>query len=382
VITATLLSLAIVTGVGVVLIYNNWNGNIDHQDLSSLLRNRPAKKKSGPLNILVMGSDSRSGKGDNIDHKGNIGARSDTTILFHLSANRKFAYGISIPRDTLVNRPACYTKSGTKIPAEKQQMWNAAFAVGGPACTIEQFEQLSGIRVDNYIVVDFNGFKTMVDALDGVQVCIPQEIDDPAHHIKLMPGTREIKGAQALSYVRVRYTVGNGMDTGRIKRQQAFMSAMINKADSAGMLARPDRLVGFINALTGSLQTDFKNVGQMASIAEAARGVGMSDIKFVTTPWELAPSDPNRLQWLPSVHKLFKLARDDKPLTKQFLDESISANQSPNGSPSKTAAASGGPSGSASPSGKASKGGSQGGGGSQSGGLSNAERAASGLCTS
>jgi len=379
VIVASLLALALITGTGVTLAYNHWNGNLHRKDVTQQLHNRPAKLKAGPLNILVMGSDSRAGKGDNIDGMKNIGERSDTTILFHLSADRKFAYGISIPRDTLVDRPTCYTDKGAEIPAAKQVMWNEAFQVGGPACTIQQFEQLSGIRVDNYVVVDFNGFKNMVDALDGVEVCIPQEIDDPEHHIKLMPGTREIKGQQALSYVRVRYTVGNGMDTGRIKRQQAFMASMIKKAVSAGMVARPDRVVKFINALTSSLTTDFKNVAQMASIAEAAKGVGLNDIKFVTTPWELAPSDPNRVAWLPSVHRLFRLAAEDKPLTQQFREQSISAAENPSGSVT------------ASPTGGGKKGG-QGASASASAspsatptpdqGLSQSEREAAGLCTS
>ncbi|GAB2970482.1 LCP family protein [Nocardioides montaniterrae] len=380
VIVAALLTLALITGGGVVLAYNHWNGLLNHKDISAQLHNRPAKLKAGPLNILVMGSDSRTGKGDNIDGMKNIGQRSDTTILFHLSADRKFAYGISIPRDTLVNRPACYKSDGTEIPAASNVMWNDAFSVGGAACTVQQFEQLSGIRVDHYVVVDFNGFKNMVDALDGVEVCIPQEIDDPAHHIKLMPGTREIKGQQALSYVRVRYTVGNGMDTGRIKRQQSFMASMIKKAVSAGMVARPDRMLKFVNALAGSLTTDFKNVGQMASVAEAAKGVGLNDIKFVTTPWELAPSDPNRLAWLPSVKRLFRLAAEDEPLTKEFREQSISAAENPSGSATATPtgkATSGttvepSASSSASPSGTP----------KPDQGLSQSERQAAGLCTS
>jgi LCP family protein required for cell wall assembly len=383
VIVASLVALALVTGLGVNLAYNHWNNLLVRKDVNGQLHNRPPKLKAGPLNILVMGSDSRSGKGDNIDGKGDIGERSDTTILFHLSADRKSAYGISIPRDTLVDRPACYKDDGTEIPAADHVMWNDAFSAGGPACTIQQFEQLSGVRVDNYVVVDFNGFKNMVDALDGVEVCIPQEIDDPAHHIKLMPGTREIKGQEALSYVRVRYTVGDGTDTMRIHRQQAFMASMIKKAVSAGMIARPDRVVKFISALTGSLTTDFKNIGQMASIAEAAKGVGLNDIKFVTTPWHYSTSDPGRVEWDPSVHRLFRLLAEDEPLTKQFLEQSISAAENPNGTPSSTPTA-GGKGGK-----KGKKGGRKAGATASAsatppadGGLSSSEREAAGLCTS
>jgi LCP family protein required for cell wall assembly len=369
---ATLLALALATGVSVVMVYNHWNGNLNVLSLDKQLHDRPPKKESGPINILVMGSDTRQCDGCNIDGMTHIGARSDTTILIHLSADRKFAYGISIPRDTLVDRPACYKEDGTRIPPAKDIIWNDAFSVGGPACTLEQFEQNTGIRVDNYVVIDFAGFKDMVDALDGVEVCIPQEIYDPEHQITLQPGTRELKGDEALSYVRVRYTVGDGTDPNRIRRQQAFMASMINKAISAGMLARPDRIVSFMNALTGSLQTDFKNIAQIANVAKNFRGIGLSQIKFVTTPWVYSQSQEGRVEWTPEVKKLWKLVINDEPLTPEFADQSISAADNPDGSTA--------PSGSTSPSSGSTKGGKKGGSGGD-GGLSTDAREAAGLCT-
>ncbi|GAA3813718.1 LCP family protein [Nocardioides panacisoli] len=368
---ATLLALALATGVSVVMVYNHWNGNLNVVGLEKQLHDRPEKKESGPINILVMGSDTRQCDGCNIDGMTHIGARSDTTILIHLSADRKFAYGISIPRDTLVDRPACYKEDGTKIPPAKDIIWNDAYSVGGPACTLEQFEQNTGIRVDNYVVIDFAGFKDMVDALDGVEVCIPQEIYDPEHQITLQPGTREIKGDEALSYVRVRYTVGDGTDPNRIRRQQAFMASMINKAISAGMLARPDRIVGFMNALTGSLQTDFKNIAQIADVAKNFRGIGLGQIKFVTTPWVYSQSQPGRVEWTPEVKKLWNLVINDEPLTPEFSDQSISAADNPDGSTAPS-------SGSTSPSAGTTDGGKKGG---SDGGLSTDAREAAGLCT-
>lgn len=373
---AALLTLAMATGVSVVLIYNHWNGNLLVKSVEGQLHNRPDKKVTGPqepLNILVMGSDTRQCDGCNIDGMTGIGARSDTTILIHLSADRKFAYGISIPRDTLVDRPTCYDENGKEIPGAQDVMWNEAFSVGGPACTIQQFEQVSGIRVDNYVVVDFAGFKDMVDALDGVEVCIPEEIYDPEHNITLEPGTREIKGDEALSYVRVRYTVGDGTDPNRIRRQQAFMASMINKAVSAGMLARPDRIVGFMNALTGSLQTDFHDIADIANVAKTFRGIGLDQIKFVTTPWLYSTSQEGRVEWTPEVNKLWKLVINDEPLTPEFVKDSISAADDPGGTDST------GPSGSTGST-QGSGGGKRGGSASDEG-LSTDARAAAGLCT-
>ncbi len=228
--------VGLATGLGVVYIYRHLNDNLDVSDLAEQLKNRPDKKKvdtgpKEPLNILVMGSDTREGEGNNIDGLTGGGERSDTTIMFHLSADRESAYGISIPRDTLVDRPDCYDKNGDAIPGAQDVMWNEAFSVGGPACTIQQFEQLTDIRLDNYVVLDFQGFKDMVDAIDGVEVCIPEDIEDPEHGINIPAGTREIRGKEALNYVRARYTLGDGSDIGRIKRQQAFIAAMANKVD-------------------------------------------------------------------------------------------------------------------------------------------------------
>ncbi len=336
VITATLMTLAMATAVSVVMLYNHWNSNLDYQDLTSQLGDdRPEKKEvegeQEPLNVLVMGSDTRQGEGNNVDGMKLAGERSDTTIMFHLSANRERAYAISIPRDTLVDRPDCIAEDGSKIPGAEDVMWNEAFSVGGPACTIRQFEQISGIRIDNYVVVDFNGFKDMVDAVDGVEVCIPEQIYDPEHQITLEEGTREVKGDEALAYVRVRYTVGDGTDPNRIKRQQAFMASMINKVVSGGTIARPDRLIGFLNAATASLTTDFKNVGELADLGGTAQGIGLDKIKFVTTPWVYSTTQEGRVEWTPEVEKLWQLVIDDLALTPQFLEQSISAADDPEG---------------------------------------------------
>lgn len=346
VILSSLLVLGLTSGVGVVLLYNNWNGNLVREDLGGQLGDdRPERVATGPLNILVMGDDTRSGEGNAIDGEG--GGGSDTTIMFHLSANRKFAYGISVPRDTLVNRPDCFEKDGeTVIPGQQNGIWNAAYAVGGPACTIRQFEQVTGVRIDNYIVVDFNGFRDMVNALGGVEVCIPEDIVDEDANITLRAGTREIKGREALSYVRVRKGVvgGDGTDPQRIKRQQAFMASMISKAVAADTLAQPLKLTKFINATTSSLKTDFKNIAELADIAASFNGIGLDNISFVTTPWVYSTAQPGRVEWTEEVNKLWRLTRNDRRLTAEFLDESISAGRRTDGSASASGSASANPS--------------------------------------
>lgn len=338
VIVASLMSLGLATGLGVVLIYNNWNGNIDRQDLAAQLGDdRPKKEKvegpREPMNILVMGSDSRDCEGCGVDGESTNGL-SDTTILFHLSANREFAYGISIPRDTAVMRPTCYRADDSEIPAATAyDKWNVAFQVGGPGCTRQQLEQLTGIHVDKFVVVDFNQFKDMVDALDGVEICVPEEIDDTTGNIHLDAGTREVDGEEALAYARVRYGISGGIDPYRTRRQQALIGAMIDKALTRGMLARPDRLAGFISAATTDLQTDFKTVAAMAKVAASAQSIDAADIKFITTPWTLETDKVSGgVEWLPSVERLWRLVIEDRPLTREFLGQAISAGDSPDGS--------------------------------------------------
>ena len=267
-----------VTGLGTIWLYRHLNGNLNVLDPSAQMSNRPDKVvvegPKEPLNVLVMGSDNRDCDGCNIDNLTGGGARSDTTILLHVSADRQRAYGISIPRDSMVDRPECKTEDGETIPGADYAMWNEAFALGGPACTMQQFEQLTGVRLDHFVVVDFEGFRGMVDAIGGVEMCIPEPIDDPAHGINIEAGTRKLKGYEALNYVRARYTVGNGSDIGRMKRQQAFIASMTSAVVSAGTLARPDRLVRFLDAATNSLTVDpgLKNIVKIADLGHPVQG--------------------------------------------------------------------------------------------------------------
>ncbi len=352
VLLSTVLVLALATGLGVVFLYRHLNGNLNVLDPSDRLTDRPTKVAvSGPrepLNVLVMGSDTRDGAGNDIDGLTGGGERSDTTLLLHLSADRQRAYGISIPRDLLVNRPDCKKKSGSTIPGAQGVMWNEAFSVGGPTCTMQQFEQITGIRLDHFVVVDFEGFRGMVDAIGGVETCIPEDIDDPAHAIHIPAGTRKLKGKQALNYVRERYVVGNGSDVGRMKRQQAFIASMAHQVVKAGTLARPDRLVRFLDSATKSLTVDpgLKNVVKIAELGNQFKGIGLDNIQFITIPIMTAPTDPNRLAWKqPEARQVWAKIRKDEPLTKRLATDVISAGNVP-GKGSSSGSPTGSPSGS------------------------------------
>ena len=347
VILITALVLALVTGLGMVYLVRHLNGNIETGDLNALGADRPEKVYKGngePLNILVMGDDTRSGAGNDIDQE--TGGGSDTTILVHLSADRSRAYAVSIPRDSIVDRPACGDS-----PAATDVMWNAAFSVGKELCTAEQFEQTTGILLQHYVVIDFNGFGDMVDAVDGVPVCIPEDIVDKKHAIFVPKGDpSRLSGDQALDYVRARY-VGELIqqnDISRIRRQQEFIGALVREVQSAGTLTRFDRVVSFLDAATKSLRTDEElgSVTRLGKLAMQLRSVGLDKIKFVTLPTEYYPTDSEfrgKVFWKPEAQKIWDLINADKELPPSLI-KGTSTNAEPPASSNETTSPSSTPS--------------------------------------
>jgi LCP family protein required for cell wall assembly len=215
------------------------------------------------------------------------------------------------------------------LPPASIAQWNEAFALGGEACTIAQFEKMTNIRVDHFVVVDFNGFKAMVDALGGVPVCVPKEIRDPIGKIYLPAGTYTVTGNQALDYVRVRHVISENGDIGRMKRQQTFLAAMVHKAVSAGTLLNPARLVKFLDAATKSLTTDpgLAHLNTLFGLAQQVRHIGLDKVQFLSMPFTLYPPDPNRLAIGPGAAKLWREIKNDQVLSPQFTSNAAKASQ-------------------------------------------------------
>jgi LCP family protein required for cell wall assembly len=314
-----MLTLFVAGGVAAYLAYRNLDQNISAIDPSADLTDRPTKATptatgaNEPLNILLMGSDTRQGQGHGFGNASLLGgARSDTTMLVHLPADRKSALVVSIPRDSMVQIPACKTGDGSTYPAHLG-MFNEAFSLGGPGCTMHTVESLTGIYIDHFMVVDFRGFQSMVDALGGIQVCLPTAIDDPKSHLNLPAGISTVHGTEALAYVRARY-IGNGSDISRITRQQAFLSSVVNKVRSAGTLLNPIKLYKFLDAATKSLTTDpsLAHLSALRDLADQVRSIPPSKITFMTTPWMVDPSDPNRVVWdTAKTNPLWKAIKTD-----------------------------------------------------------------------
>ncbi len=345
VVVAALVVLVLVVVGGGFLVYEHLNHNIKSLDTTKALgTDRPSAyvpktpTPQDPLNILLLGSDTRQGKGNHIG--GQTPGLSDTTILLHINADRTRAYGVSIPRDSMVQRPTCLSKDGkTQIPGALS-MFNEAYALGGAGCTERTVEQLTGIRIDHFVVVDFNGFKHMVDALGGVQVCVPKPVHDTIGHIDLPAGTYTVTGQQALDYVRVRHDISANGDIGRMRRQQAFLASMANKAVSLGTLSNPVKLYKFLDAATKSLTTDpgLADLKSLAGLANQLKSIGLDKIRFLTVPFQTYQPDPNRLVWAPAAQRLWRRVRLDESLSRKEARTTISAGDrvpsSPTASPS------------------------------------------------
>ncbi|MFI9325725.1 LCP family protein [Kitasatospora aureofaciens] len=314
--------LLVAAGVTLWIAYRKLDGNITTDSatdrlLAELEAERPGRSSgaAGARNILLIGSDDRSGA--NSSYGGQPGTqRSDTTILLHLAADRKHATAVSIPRDVMVTVPSCEKPDGSRSKPGTMQ-FNWAFELGGPACSIRTVEQLSGIRVDHYVILDFSGFKAMVDAIGGVEVCVPQPIHDKDAKLDLAAGRQVLHGEQALGYVRVRESLGDGSDTQRMGRQQQFLASLIRKVQSQGVLLNPTRLWPVLDAATSSVKADagLSSLGALYDLTQDLRDVPSPNVVFLTAPRRPYRYDSDRDEFVqPQTTQLFTALREDRQI--------------------------------------------------------------------
>lgn len=266
------------------------SGKIARISVFSGLENRP-EKTSKALNYLLVGSDTREGlskaelKALRVGSTATAaGGRSDTMLLVHISKDRDKAYLVSFPRDSLVTIPAHTSTNGkTQVPARQNKL-NAAFAFGGAPLLIETIEGETNLKIDHYIEISFAGFAGIVNALGGIEVCTKVDIDDPKSHLVLAAGTHTLDGIEALKYVRTRDFDGRG-DIGRMQRQQQFMSSVLKKATSTGVLLNPIKIVNFMNAAISTVKMDENlNEADLLNLAKQMRGLSSGNVRTLTVP--------------------------------------------------------------------------------------------------
>ncbi|MEU5577189.1 LCP family protein [Streptomyces huasconensis] len=318
-------SVVVLGGTGLGVVYFKLNGNIKGVDINAALgTDRPEDIDNGSQDILVLGSDSRSGKNAKYG-KDEGAARSDTAMIVHVYKGHKKASVVSIPRDTLISRPACETDDGRTDPGGQRQMFNTAYEVGGPACAVKTVEKMSGIRMDHYLEVDFTGFKKLIDTLGGVDITTKKAIRDKDSHLDLDAGRHTLDGEQALGLVRTRHGVGDGSDLGRIQLQQAFIKALLDQVKDVGVFGNPKKLYDLANDATSAVTTDsdLNDVKSLAGFANGLKGIGAGDMKMVTMPIQYDPADPNRVLPLEEAdQQVWDALRADRPIPKSATEKS------------------------------------------------------------
>ncbi|WP_406318522.1 LCP family protein [Streptosporangium sp. NBC_01639] len=302
----------VVGTLGAYKVYRGLDDNIDRLNVESQLGARPPE--TGALNVLVVGSDSREGEANKKygQHMQGQGERTDTIMLLHISPNRDKATLLSFPRDSVVQAPACQNPTTKAVVPAGLKMINATFNEGGIVCTWKTIEALTQIRLNHFVKVDFAGFKGIVDALDGIEICLPEDVSDKKAKLELSKGRQVVKGETALAYVRARYSLGDGSDISRIKRQQVFLQQVMKKATSSDLLTDFGKLSNFLTAATSSMTVDTKlTVERMVEIAQSAKSLTAKGLQAVTVPWMPDPTDKNRVVWKPEAQNLFEAIRSD-----------------------------------------------------------------------
>ena len=277
-----------------------------------------AEDLKGPINILLVGSDTRKGQGKGYGNESSTLA--DVMILLHVSEDRKSATALSFPRDLMVPWPACPSTSGGPgyLPQALGQL-NATIANGGPGCTLLTIEQLTGLKIPYLAMIEFNGVIEMSNAIGGVDVCVAQEINDPYTQTYLKPGEYTLQGKAALQFLRTRHGVGDGSDLSRISNQQVFLTSLVRKIKSAGVLSNPVQLYSLANAAARNMQLSdsLTDLGTMVSLASALKDVSLEKMVFLQVPSRGGLPAPYSGRVMPvyeQANVLFQKLVNDEPI--------------------------------------------------------------------
>jgi LCP family protein required for cell wall assembly len=265
------------------------------------------------MNILLIGSDSRSGPNQSFG-SGITGQRSDTIIVLHLPPGGRSAIVLSIPRDSVVPVLACPREAGTPgqgaRPGQVEQI-NATFAAGGPGCLWKTVEQTTHLRIDHFIELNFTGFEHVIDDIGGVSICLPFAINDPLSRLRLGPGRHHVGGAEALAFWRARY-IGEGSDLQRIERDQYLMAAVLQGVEHSDLLASPTRLISVITDVARSMTTDTGlGLATLINVVESLRDMRPGAVQFIELPSVAYGPNPDWVTWPPGDRRLFRAIAHD-----------------------------------------------------------------------
>nr|WP_244174201.1 LCP family protein [Streptomyces murinus] len=319
----TTLSVVVLASAGIGhAVVTSLDAGISRVDAFKDMKNRP--QAGHGMNILLVGTDGRDKITERQRRAFHLGGQpchcTDTMMIVHISEDRERATVVSLPRDSFAEVPAHRDQTtGRQLGAHPLKL-NAAYAEGGPQLTVRTVENMTRVKIDHYLEVDFTSFMKTVDVLGGVRICTATPLKDSYSGLDLTPGTHTLLGGQALQYVRSRHLDG-ASDLGRMKRQQRFLAALIERATSSGVLLNPMRFRDVTRAVLGSVRADTGfGTDELLDLGRAMRNFSPSSSEFTTVP--IGQMDfpvkgiGSTLKWDPARSaQLFQTLRDDKPLT-------------------------------------------------------------------
>ncbi|MFJ2115280.1 LCP family protein [Streptomyces sp. NPDC087850] len=329
--TGGVLAFLVVGGsIGGYLYYEHLNGNIATIDVAGA--GSGGFKKGEPVNILLIGTDKRTGAGnEGYGDAGSVG-HADTNLLFHVSKDRTNATVLSIPRDLITDIPDCETRTenGTEtIPGTPQTRFNNSLGQDDrdPGCTMRTVQEITGLEVDHFMMADFNAVKTLSTAVGGVTVCVAKDVDDKKSRLKLSKGEHKISGEDALAFVRTRHAFGNESDLSRIETQQQFLSSMIREMKSGDTLTSPSKLFKLAEAATKALTVDtgIGSIDKLSDLATELAKVPAKNITFMTLPVLDNPAEAVKATVVlndAEAKPLFAMMQNDVSLTEVKKKES------------------------------------------------------------
>lgn len=313
-------------------IYRHFDSNLNTVDVAGA--GTGGFKKDQAVNILLIGTDKRSGAGNaGYGDKNSVG-HADTTILFHVSKDRTNATALSIPRDLITDIPDCETKTpeGNKvIGGTNRTRFNESLGQSGrnPGCTMQTVTKITGIKIDHFMMADFNAVKSMTTAVGGVEVCLAKDINDKDSKLNLPAGKHVIEGEQALAFVRTRHSVGFGGDLSRIEIQQQFLSSLIRKMKSSDTLSSPPKLWDLAEAATKALTVD-TGIGKITRLRDLGLELSKVDPKNITFATLPVVDNTDKATVLLNESKakpLFSMIQNDTSLTEVKQKEQDAKNQ-------------------------------------------------------
>jgi LCP family protein required for cell wall assembly len=274
-------------------------------------------KLTAAMNVLLIGSDSRSGPNRKFG-AGITGQRSDTIIILHIAPHHGGVIALSIPRDSVVPVLSCPPEAGAggqvAQPGRVEQI-NATFAAGGPGCLWKTIEHTTHLHLDHFIELNFTGFEKVIDDVGGVSVCLPFAVSDPDSKLDLSAGRHHVWGSQALAFWRARY-IGEGSDLQRIRRDQYLMVSLLQGAERSGLAASPSRILSVITDAARSMTTDSGlSLTTMISIVESLRRLRPGGVQFIELPTQAYRPNPNWVTWPPSDPALFRAIALDRAVS-------------------------------------------------------------------